>query len=89
MIFWIIIITILVSSIISGTATYFATRDTSAFRVKHKVRGTIYEVITSAVIQTEVPLVDYDKVFVYRDIMTGEVYARRGVEMNDGRFEIL
>ena len=87
--FFTIIGVALVSSIISGIVTYYATRDTSNFKVQHKVRGTIYEVIASAVIQTEVPLVDYDKVFVYRDIVTGEVWARRDVEIDDGRFKIL
>jgi hypothetical protein len=84
-----ITITAIISGAISGALVYYASRNNSHFKVKHKVRGTIYEVITNATVQTEIPLVDYDRVFVYRDIETGETYARRAAEMDDGRFEIL
>lgn len=56
-------------------------------RVKHRARGTTYDVIGIGMIQTEIPLTDYDKVFVYQDIETDEIWVRREAEFNYDRFE--
>ena len=58
-------------------------------RVRHKKRGTEYEVLGEADLQTEKPLSDYAVVVVYRDVSSGRIWARPRDEFNDGRFEVL
>lgn len=55
-------------------------------RMRHVKRGTIYELVSVASIQTDTPLNDYDQVMVYRG-EDGQVWVRPLAEFNDGRFE--
>lgn len=57
--------------------------------VKHKKRGSEYVYEGDARLQTEVPLEDNAKLVVYRDLRTGELFARRMDEFNHDRFESL
>lgn len=52
----------------------------------HKKRGTTYDLLGDAFLQTEVPLSDMNRVVVYRCRETGEYWVRRYVEFYDGRF---
>jgi hypothetical protein len=56
-------------------------------KVRHKVRGTTYEIIGFATVQTADSLKDDDRVFVYRDVDDDEMYVRLDREFADGRFE--
>lgn len=56
-------------------------------RMRHKKRGTVYEVIDEADLQTEKPLSDYAVVVVYRDPSNGRLWVRPREEFYDGRFE--
>jgi hypothetical protein len=58
-------------------------------RVRHKVRGSYYEIIGFATVQTADALKDDDRVFVYRDIDSDEMYVRKDSEFADGRFELI
>jgi len=60
---------------------------TTPARVRHKKRGTEYEVLGEADLQTETPLRDYAVVVVYRDPTNGRLWVRPVGEFNDGRFE--
>lgn len=62
---------------------------TPPVRVKHVKRGSTYEIIGMAQIQTDTPLNDYDQVFVYRDPETDEIWVRPSSEFNDGRFVVI
>ena len=55
-------------------------------RVKHIKRGSTYEVYGIGMIQTSIPLSDYDKVFIYKDIETEEWWVRREAEFTVDRF---
>lgn len=59
--------------------------DTSRWR--HRKRGTEYELLGEADLQTEKPLTDYAVVAVYRDVVSGRLWVRPIDEFNDGRFE--
>ena len=52
---------------------------------RHVKRGTDYEVIGRAIIQTTEPLNDDEYVILYRD-EAGALWARDADEFNDGRF---
>jgi hypothetical protein len=55
--------------------------------VAHKKRGTRYEVLGTAKLQTEFPLHDYAEVVVYRSVDdSSELWARERAEFEDGRF---
>jgi len=54
---------------------------------RHKKRGTVYTKIGEGQIQTEQPLKDYDVVVIYKNVETGDLYARRREEFYDGRYE--
>lgn len=56
-------------------------------RVRHKKRGTEYDVIASGAVQTAGYLYDMAPVVVYRNVTDGSVWVRPKFEMNDGRFE--
>lgn len=74
---------------------FYATLAASGYAVvpveataKHIKRGTTYDVLGEAHIQTDKPLSDMDRVVVYRCHETGHLWARRYAEFIDGRFEI-
>jgi hypothetical protein len=55
--------------------------------VKHKKRGTTYDVLAGlALLQTDTPLSDMAEVVVYRCRETGDFWVRPCSEFNDGRF---
>ena len=54
--------------------------------VRHKKRGTTYEVIGEADLQTERPISDYEVLTVYKG-PDGRLWARPSTEFEDGRFE--
>lgn len=54
---------------------------------RHVKRGTEYQHIGTARIQTDVPLQDMDRVEVYIGRGDDDLWARRQVEFHDGRFE--
>lgn len=56
---------------------------------KHKKRGTTYDYIGEAQLQTDVPMNDCEMVVIYRCKETGMLWVRRQVEFYDGRFERL
>lgn len=60
---------------------------TAPARVRHKKRGTEYEVLGEADLQTERPISNYEVVVVYRDPSNGRLWVRPAAEFNDGRFE--
>jgi hypothetical protein len=70
---------------------FFAWRmgQTPLNRARHKVRGTDYEILGFATVQTADALKDDDRVFVYRDIDNDEMYVRKDSEFADGRFELI
>lgn len=55
---------------------------------RHVKRGTEYQVVDEADLQTEAPLTDYAVLTVYRG-PDGRLWARPSTEFNDGRFEPL
>lgn len=55
-------------------------------RVRHKKRGTEYQIIGHGKIQTDVPLKDYDEVVIYV-AENGSLWIRPVSEFMDGRFE--
>lgn len=55
-------------------------------RMRHVKRGTEYELVCVAMIQTDTPLNDYDQVMVYRG-EDGQTWVRPLSEFGDGRFE--
>lgn len=58
-------------------------------RAHHLKRGSDYAIMAAeAGVQTSTPLVEGDKVVVYRSLTTDEVYVRLASEFNDGRFEL-
>ena len=58
--------------------------------VRHKKRGTTYEVLAGlALLQTDTPLSDMAEVVVYRCKETGDFWVRPCSEFNDGRFVML
>lgn len=72
----------------------------SSVRLKHKKRGSTYEVLGVAHFQVSTAneadhmgayhrLHDGEPITVYRDEATGKLYARLPYEMIDGRFEVL
>lgn len=54
--------------------------------VEHATRGSRYEVVGRATLQTSRPLTDYDAMAVYRD-RDGELWVRPKNEFEDGRFQ--
>lgn len=62
--------------------------DLAGVQARHIKRGTTYDVLGEATIQTNAPLADMDRVVVYRCRETGGLWARRHAEFVDGRFEI-
>lgn len=56
-------------------------------KVRHLKRGSTYEILGEAQLQTDVSLSDLDRVVVYRCDETGELWVRRHAEFSDGRFE--
>lgn len=57
---------------------------------RHIKRGTTYDVLGEAHIQSDKPLSDMDRVVVYRCHQTGALWVRRYAEFCDGnRFEII
>ena len=57
-------------------------------RWRHKKRGTIYEEVGPATLQTDGLLGDNTVLLVYRD-ENGKMWARTPPEFHDGRFEAL
>jgi hypothetical protein len=55
-------------------------------QMRHVKRGTIYDLVCVASIQTDTPLNDYDQVMVYRG-KDGQTWVRPMTEFGDGRFE--
>lgn len=56
--------------------------------VKHVKRGTVYRIIGEAGVQTSRPIVEGDRVVVYRSNEPGaEITIRLVEEFEDGRFE--
>lgn len=58
-------------------------------RVRHLKRGTTYDIMTFAIAQTSAGITDNERVFVYVDVESEEVYIRPESEFNDGRFEVV
>lgn len=58
------------------------------YRVEHKKRGSKYGVLGRATLQCDAKtqLVDYDKLIIYQDEKTGELWARPEDEFHDGRY---
>jgi hypothetical protein len=56
-------------------------------RVKHVKRQSTYKVVTEALVQTDVPLKDYDRVMVYQSEKDGSFWVRPISEFEDGRFQ--
>lgn len=61
-------------------------RDVGVSRVRHLKRGTEYEVIGTARLQSAKPVRDMDPVVVYRADKDGTLWARAEGEFCDGRF---
>lgn len=59
----------------------------AAARYRHLKRGSTYQLVGQARVQTDAPLSDMDEVTVYRCEQTGDLWARRRSEFEDGRFE--
>ena len=55
-------------------------------RVTHKKRGTTYETVGVGLVQCDRPMIDMDKVMIYRDPYDGHYWVRPIAEFNDGRF---
>jgi hypothetical protein len=55
-------------------------------RFKHKKRGTVYDMIGSAIAQCDRPIVDSDLLVVYKDPFSGQLWVRPKTEFHDGRF---
>lgn len=52
----------------------------------HVKTGGTYKIIDEGGVQSEVPLVDLDRVIIYRSEKDGTLWARRATEFFDGRF---
>ena len=66
-----------------GYRNYFNVPDL----VKHKKRGTSYEIVSNGKLQTAVPLVDGTEIVIYKAVGIDEYWARSKQEFEDGRFE--
>ncbi len=55
-------------------------------QMRHVKRGTVYDLVCVAMVQTDTPLNDYDQVMIYRG-EDGQTWVRPLSEFNDGRFE--
>lgn len=59
-------------------------------RYEHTKRGTRYAVLDPAArFQTSHPIGDNERVVVYRDIVSGELWVRPAAEFFDGRFRLV
>lgn len=56
-------------------------------RYVHLKRGTVYEPVGEGLVQCERPLIDMDKVMIYRDPFSGHLWVRPVHEWADGRFK--
>ena len=56
-------------------------------KFRHKKRDTVYELLGTAIVQTDVPLNDNDEVVIYLGAEGITLWARRKAEFYDGRFE--
>lgn len=54
--------------------------------LRHRKRGTTYEVVGLATLQTDAPLTDEAKVAVYRCDRTGKLWVRPVEEFTEERF---
>lgn len=55
--------------------------------VRHVKRGSTYEVVGQAMLQTSAPLTDMETMIVYRSLDDGRLWVRPSTEFEDGRFE--
>jgi len=58
-------------------------------RWQHKKRGTTYQLLGRAEMQSETPVAEGDHVEVYRSEQDGKLWVRPPGEFHDGRFEKL
>lgn len=63
-----------------------AARENAKPKVKHLKRGTTYNILGKARIQTEYPVVDNVELTVYQGTEDGKLWARPTDEFEDGRF---
>lgn len=56
--------------------------------VRHRARGSEYEVVGQAYLQTSKPLADMEPMVVYTDIL-GRMWVRPESEFTDGRFDLV
>ena len=61
----------------------------ATMRVVHKKRGTAYETVGEGLVQCDRPMVDMDKVMIYKDPYDGHLWVRPVGEFNDGRFRFV
>jgi hypothetical protein len=55
--------------------------------VRHKKRGTNYEIVSNGKLQTSIPLEDGTEIIIYKAVGADEYWARSKQEFEDGRFE--
>lgn len=55
---------------------------------RHIKRNSRYKIIGEALVQTDIPLIDMDKVIVYQG-EDGKIWVRSNKEFFDGRFELI
>lgn len=55
-------------------------------RVTHKKRGTTYQMVGEGLVQCDRPMVDMDRVMIYKDPFSGDLWVRPVSEFYDGRF---